>query len=105
MPLPEKRETPSPSNQAGSKPAENKVLEEKPTERMETSSTSSETIAGPEETPVEEEAGTYIVKKGESLSAIADKFNVPLPALLLWNRLDTSRPIHPGDRLIVAPAN
>jgi len=47
----------------------------------------------------------YVVKKGESLSTIADKFNVPLPALLLWNRLDMSRPIHPGDRLIVAPAN
>jgi LysM repeat protein len=45
----------------------------------------------------------YVVKKGESLSSIALKFGVPLPALLIWNRLDMSRPIHPGDRLVVAP--
>ena len=42
-------------------------------------------------------------QEGDNLSAIADRFGVPLPALLIWNRLDPTRPIHPGDRLIIAP--
>ena len=46
---------------------------------------------------------TYVVKKGENLSVIAERFNVPLPALLIWNQLKPTRPIHPGDRLIIAP--
>ena len=45
----------------------------------------------------------YIVKKGDNLSSIAERFNVPLPALMIWNRLDSKRAIHPGDRLIVYP--
>jgi hypothetical protein len=43
----------------------------------------------------------YVVKKGDNLSAIADRFEVPLPALLIWNRLDLTAPLHPGDRLII----
>jgi membrane-bound lytic murein transglycosylase D len=43
----------------------------------------------------------YIVQPGDSLSSIAERFNVPLAALLIWNRVDTKRPIHPGDRLVV----
>ncbi len=45
----------------------------------------------------------YIVKEGDNLSSIAEQFRVPLPALLIWNRLDVRRPIHPGDRLIIHP--
>ncbi len=45
----------------------------------------------------------YIVKEGDNLSSIAEQFGVPLPALLIWNRLDARRPIHPGDRLIIHP--
>ena len=45
----------------------------------------------------------YIVQNGDSLSEIADKFEVPLAAILIWNRLDLKRPIHPGDRLIIYP--
>ncbi len=45
----------------------------------------------------------YVVQSGDSLSSIADKFDVPLPAILIWNRLDMSRTIHPGDRLILYP--
>ncbi len=44
---------------------------------------------------------TYVIKRGDSLSTIADKFLVPITDLILWNRLDPSRPIHPGDRLII----
>ncbi len=43
----------------------------------------------------------YVVKEGDTLSAIAKRFDVPLNALLIWNEVDTSRPIKPGHRLIV----
>jgi len=45
----------------------------------------------------------YIVKEGDNLSSIAQKFQVPLPALLIWNRIDLREPIHPGDPLIIRP--
>jgi len=45
----------------------------------------------------------YVVQPGDNLSTIAEKFRVPLPAILIWNRIDISRPIHPGDRLIIYP--
>ena len=45
----------------------------------------------------------YIVHKGDTLTNIASRFNVPLPALLIWNRLNYRKPIHPGDRLIIHP--
>jgi membrane-bound lytic murein transglycosylase D len=47
----------------------------------------------------------YIIKKGDSLSSIAHKFDVPIASLIIWNRIDLSRPIHPGDRLIIYPKN
>ena len=43
----------------------------------------------------------YIVRKGDNLSLIADRFNLPLPALLIWNKLDLKAHIHPGDHLII----
>jgi membrane-bound lytic murein transglycosylase D len=43
----------------------------------------------------------YIVRSGDSLSAIADRFGVPLTSLLVWNRLEVTRPIHPGQKIIV----
>ena len=43
----------------------------------------------------------YIVKKGDNLSAIADRFDVPLPLLVIWNRLNLNKPIHPGDHLMI----
>jgi hypothetical protein len=43
----------------------------------------------------------YIVKKGDNLSSIAEKFGIPLAALVIWNHIDLNRPIHPGDRLII----
>jgi len=45
--------------------------------------------------------GIYVVKKGDNLSSIADRFNVPLAALIIWNNLDLKAPIYPGDRLII----
>ncbi len=43
----------------------------------------------------------YVVKEGDSLSAIAEQFNVPLPALIIWNRLKLREHIHPGQHLII----
>ena len=43
----------------------------------------------------------YEVKAGDSLSVIADRFDIPLPALLIWNQRSIGRHIHPGDRLII----
>jgi hypothetical protein len=43
----------------------------------------------------------YTVRAGDNLSAIAERFEVPLPALLIWNNLSSRQTIHPGDRLII----
>lgn len=45
----------------------------------------------------------YVVREGDNLSTIAEQFRVPLPAILIWNRIDLNRPIHPGDRLVIYP--
>ena len=45
----------------------------------------------------------YVIKEGDNLSSIAEKFDVPLAALIIWNRIDLNAPIHPGDRLIIYP--
>ncbi len=47
----------------------------------------------------------YIVKKGDNLTAISERYNVPLPALFIWNRLKINQHIHPGDRLVIYPNN
>ncbi|WP_319525517.1 transglycosylase SLT domain-containing protein [uncultured Desulfosarcina sp.] len=45
----------------------------------------------------------YLVREGDSLSGIAKKFDVPLAALLIWNRIPLNAVIHPGQRLVVLP--
>jgi LysM repeat protein len=52
-----------------------------------------------------EKEQVYFVKEGDSLSAIAERFDVPLTSLLLWNRLNPRRHIHPGQRLVIYPNN
>lgn len=46
----------------------------------------------------------YIVQPGDNLSTIAEQFRVPLAALLIWNRVDLNARLHPGDRLVIYPA-
>ena len=58
--------------------------------------------------PSLESAGTetvYVVKKGDSLSGIAERLNIPVQELLIWNHLSLNQPIRPGDRLILNPGN
>jgi LysM repeat protein len=47
----------------------------------------------------------YFVKEGDSLSTIADSFDIPLTSLILWNRLNPRRHIYPGQRLVIYPNN
>ena len=49
----------------------------------------------------EKEERVYVVREGDSLTNIADRFGVPLKALILWNRLEKKKYIHPGDRLVI----
>ena len=51
----------------------------------------------------ENQERVYVVQEGDNLTSIAERFNVPLPALLIWNRLDGKKPIHPGDRIVIYP--
>lgn len=43
----------------------------------------------------------YVVKKGDTLTSIAERFNVPLSALIIWNRLDPRAHLRPGDQLVI----
>jgi hypothetical protein len=49
----------------------------------------------------EKQERVYVVAQGDTLAAIAERFGVPLTALIIWNRLDPSALIHPGDRLVI----
>jgi membrane-bound lytic murein transglycosylase D len=44
---------------------------------------------------------TYHVKHGDTLSEIADRFNVSVRQLTAWNGLRQSTPLHTGQRLVV----
>ena len=46
----------------------------------------------------------YTVRRGDNLTSISERFDVPLPALMIWNRLGKSSVIHPGDRLVIYSA-
>jgi len=43
----------------------------------------------------------YVVRKGDYLSGIAERFNVPISDLLRWNNLRRNSQVHPGQRLII----
>lgn len=43
----------------------------------------------------------HVVKKGDFLSGIAEKYRVPLSHLLRWNNLRMDSQIHPGNRLVI----
>jgi hypothetical protein len=51
----------------------------------------------------EQNGRVYVVKKGDNLTIIAERFEVSLSALLIWNGLDPRGVIHPGDRLVIYP--
>jgi len=52
---------------------------------------------------VANEKRIYVVKRGDNLTAISERFDVPLPALAIWNRISLKKPIYPGQRLVIYP--
>jgi membrane-bound lytic murein transglycosylase D len=44
---------------------------------------------------------TYKVRRGDTLSEIADKFNVTVRELMTWNRLRQSSSLRTGQRLVL----
>jgi LysM repeat protein len=48
-----------------------------------------------------EETVVYVVKEGDSLGAIAERFSVPLSEVSRRNQLDPKKPIRPGQRLSI----
>ena len=50
---------------------------------------------------LENKAHSYVVKKGDNLTLIAERFNVSLQDILIWNNLKRWKHIHPGDRLTI----
>jgi membrane-bound lytic murein transglycosylase D len=44
---------------------------------------------------------TYKVRSGDTLSEIAERFNVSVNQLMTWNRLRTSSALRAGQRLVV----
>ena len=47
----------------------------------------------------------YTVKKGDSLAGVASRFNVPLRAMIIWNRIANGKKIMPGDKLFIFTDN
>lgn len=45
----------------------------------------------------------YTVRKGDNLSSIAERFEIPVAVLIISNQIDPKLPIHPGDRLVIYP--
>jgi membrane-bound lytic murein transglycosylase D len=52
-------------------------------------------------TPAQSSRTTYKVQSGDTLSAIAERFNVTVRELMTWNRLRTSSSLRAGQRLVV----
>ncbi|MGB2264496.1 MAG: LysM peptidoglycan-binding domain-containing protein, partial [Glaciecola sp.] len=42
---------------------------------------------------------TYLVKNGDSLARIGQKFNIKINDIVKWNQLDKQRYLQPGQRL------
>ncbi len=43
----------------------------------------------------------YIVRKGDTLTGIAARFNVPLKALMIWNRMSNGKKLTPGAKIYI----
>jgi len=47
----------------------------------------------------------YTVRKGDSLSGIGARFNVPLKALMIWNRISNGKKLTPGSKIYIFTDN
>jgi LysM repeat protein len=55
----------------------------------------------PSDTPKGSEKVVHIVKRGETLTSIANRYHVSLVKVKSWNDLDGRKPIYPGQRIII----
>lgn len=53
--------------------------------------------------PTSRKQRVYVVRSGDSLSSIANKFGVSVNSLVIWNHINPRHPIYPGDRIIIYP--
>jgi membrane-bound lytic murein transglycosylase D len=51
--------------------------------------------------PADQKEQIYVVQEADTLSSIANRFNVPLSSIITWNRLNPATSIRPGDKLII----
>ena len=49
----------------------------------------------------EKKERVYTIKKGDNLSNIAARFNVPVKAIMIWNGITSVKKMAPGDKLII----
>ncbi|PKN67779.1 MAG: lytic transglycosylase [Deltaproteobacteria bacterium HGW-Deltaproteobacteria-12] len=49
----------------------------------------------------EKKESVYIIKKGDNLSSISARFNVPVKAIMIWNGINANKKLAPGDKLII----
>jgi membrane-bound lytic murein transglycosylase D len=54
---------------------------------------------------VEKKESVYITKKGDNLSNISARFNVPVKAIMIWNGITNGKKLAPGDKLIIFSKN
>ena len=47
----------------------------------------------------------YTVQSGDNLSSIAERFNVSVKALMIWNSLTSTSRLTAGQKIIVFPGN
>jgi len=53
----------------------------------------------------EKKNSVYTVKKGDNLSTIAARFNIPVKAIIIWNGINGRKKLTPGDQLIIFSKN
>ena len=59
----------------------------------------------PPEVQTSDSAAFYVVRRGDSMDAIASRFSIDLQKLLLWNALSIDELIFPGQELQVIPGS
>lgn len=50
---------------------------------------------------LEKNEQVYIVKYGDNLSLIAERFNVPVKAIMIWNGITNGKKLLPGEKLFI----
>ena len=63
------------------------------------------TAANIEDGPKSGRISLYVVRVGDTLSAVADMFDVSINTVLWANNLKSARDIHPGDTLLILPVS